>query len=63
MTKKNFIYVVSVVFTLLALMHALRLLNGWEAMIGGWEVPMGVSWGPIIVGAYLAWQGFSLSKK
>lgn len=63
MTKKNFIYVASVVFTVLAVLHVLRIVNGWEAVIGGWEVPMGVSWAAIIVGAYLAWQGFSLSRK
>ena len=63
MSQKNFALITSVVFGLIALLHLLRILNGWEAAINGGAVPMWASWVAVIVAAYLGIQGFKLSKK
>ncbi|MDO8617987.1 MAG: hypothetical protein Q7N87_03850 [Candidatus Uhrbacteria bacterium] len=63
MNMKMFHQVVGVIFGLIALMHLARVIYGWQALIGGWTVPMWVSWVAIVVGAYLAYQAFRLTKK
>lgn len=40
MNQKIFSTITLVIFSLIALLHALRLVYGWSAVIGGWEVPM-----------------------
>lgn len=62
MKQKTFNLVVGVIFLLIALLHVLRLLWGWEAAIGGWEVPMGLSWVALVVSGYLAYTAFRLGK-
>ena len=63
MKIKDYSSVTAVIFTLIAILHALRLYSGWAAEIGGWAVPLWVSWVAVIVAIYLAWQGWSFSKK
>ena len=63
MTKNNFGYVVSFVFLVVGVMHALRLLYGWEVQMGSLVMPMWASWAGVIVAFYLAYQGFQLFKK
>ena len=46
------------IFLIVALLHALRLLFGWQASIGGWIVPMWVSWVGIAVAGFLAYSAF-----
>ncbi|MBI3274065.1 MAG: hypothetical protein HYZ69_02880 [Candidatus Colwellbacteria bacterium] len=63
MNKKTYMTMVAGIFTVIGVVHALRLWFGWEVVIGGWMVPAWVSWVAIIVAFFLAWQGFSLSQK
>lgn len=62
MNQKSFSLTVGVIFLLIASLHALRLLLGWTAVIGGWTVPGWLSWLTLIVAGYLSYQGFKLSK-
>lgn len=39
MTQRMFNAVAGGIFFLVALLHALRLLLGWDAVIGSWAVP------------------------
>jgi len=63
LTAKTFTQVATVIFTAVALMHLLRLVNGWGANIGGWDVPMWVSILGLVVAGFLAYSGFMLFKK
>ena len=57
--KKPFTYIAVVVFTLVALLHLLRLVFGWEATIAGLTVPIWLSLlGTVIAGglAVLVWR-------
>ncbi len=56
---KPFTYIAVGVFALVALLHVLRLLFGWEATIAGLAVPLWVSLlGTVIAGglAVMVWR-------
>jgi len=46
----------------LTFLDLLRIMLGGTAVIGGWTVPMWASWIALIISAYLAYEGFRLSK-
>ena len=62
MKQKTFTLTVGVVFSIIATLHVLRLLFGWEAIIGGWNVPLWVSWLAIVLSSFLACAAFKLSR-
>ena len=62
MSKRNYLSVVSFIFLVIAVLHALRLLGSWEAVIGGTVIPIWVSWLAVIVAGILSWQGFLLLR-
>ena len=55
MTQRTFNTVSGTIFLLVATLHALRLLFGWHASIGGWIIPMWVSWAGVVVAGFLAY--------
>ncbi len=59
---KTYLKVSSGIFALIALLHLARVLFGWNAVIGGWAVPMWLSWVALIVAGYLAYSGYTLQK-
>ncbi|MBI2475644.1 MAG: hypothetical protein HYV67_00150 [Candidatus Taylorbacteria bacterium] len=63
MTHKNFSLVSGAIFLLIAILHALRIYNGWPAQIGAVEIPVSLSWVALVIAGYLAYQGLSLGKK
>ena len=62
MDRKTYFAVSGFIFAAIAVLHALRLFLGWEAMIGGWEVPVWVSWAALVVGGFLAWRAWQLKS-
>lgn len=46
------------IFALIAVLHLARLLYGWEAVIGGWTVPVWASVLGVIIAGWLAWSAF-----
>ena len=63
MTQRVFSLVTAVLFFLIALLHAVRLLRGWQVTIEGAVVPMWISWIGLAIAAYLAYQGFRLARR
>ena len=63
MNQKTYFTVVSVIFSLIAILHLMRIASGWEAEIGGWMVPMWLSWAVLILAGFLAYQGLKFSRK
>ena len=43
MNQRAFVLLTSSIFALIALLHALRLIYGWDVTIGEWTVPVWVS--------------------
>ena len=62
MTQRTYSLVTSVLFFLIAILHALRLLRGWQVTIGAVVVPLWVSWIGLVITVYLAYQGFRLAR-
>lgn len=53
--NKNFaLTVAGIVFTIVAIVHLLRLLFSWEILIGGYVIPMWFSILGLIIAAILA---------
>ena len=63
MDQKTFDIVAGAIFAALALVHVLRILMGWPAMIGGWNVPMWLSWIGLVVAGVLSYFGLSLAMR
>ena len=63
MNHKTFSLIAGVVFSVVALMHVVRIALGWQAVLAGWTVPMWVSWLGAVVPGFLAYQGLRLSRR
>ncbi len=62
MNQKTYSQLSGVIFIIIALLHLARILWSWNAQIGGWTVPLWISWVALVVAAYLGWQGFKHAK-
>lgn len=62
MNQKSFNLTVGLIFLVIAILHLLRIVFGWSAVIGGWEVPEWVSWAAFLVAGSMAYEGFRLGK-
>ena len=63
MSPKTFSLTAGVVFVLVAIGHALRVIFAAEWTMQGRAVPMWASWVAVVIAGYLAYEGFRLSKK
>ena len=63
MSRRAYLLTTAVIFSLIALLHLVRIVFGWSAVIGDWSVPMWLSWVGIIVAGALAYFGFSLARQ
>lgn len=58
MDKKTYCGVSAVLFTIVALAHLSRLINGWPVQVDDMEIPMLVSWIGMAGPGLLAVWGF-----
>lgn len=63
MALKNFLSYSTFIFAAIGILHLLRVLYEWPAYIGGWVVPMWISWLVVIVAVLLVWSGLKLRKR
>ena len=63
MSQRTFSLIVATLFFLIGGLHLLRLVYGWEAVIGGWVVPMWISWAALLMAGCLAYEGVRLGKR
>ena len=62
MERKRYPRFVSLVFTLIASGHALRLILGWQVLVSGVLIPMWISIVVILVAGCLAYYGYKYAK-
>ena len=62
MTKNHFIYIASVLFLIIGVVHIVRLLIGWQVQIAGFMVPMWIYWVEAFVFLYMSFLGFKIKK-
>jgi hypothetical protein len=55
--SNSYAAVSALIFTIVAIMHAVRLVNRWAVVIGPYKVSMSASWAGLIVAALLAVWG------
>jgi hypothetical protein len=63
MDQKTFTLVAGAIFAVVALLHILRILMGWPAVIDGWTVPMWVSWIAFVVAGGLSCFALNLAMR
>ncbi|HIG95921.1 TPA: hypothetical protein HA249_03460 [Candidatus Woesearchaeota archaeon] len=59
--KNNVLRLCTLIFVLVALVHLLRLILGWDMILGNWESPQWVSIIALIVASGLAWWTWTTS--
>lgn len=60
---KIYILITAIFFSIAAIIHLLRLINGWPAQIGTFEIPIAVSVFGLVLAGILSISGFNLYKK
>jgi uncharacterized membrane protein len=63
MSQTAYLKAAAFIFLVIAALHLLRLVLGWQAVFEGWIVPQWVSAVALAVVGYLAYEGFRLSKR
>ncbi len=63
MTQKKFSLLAGMIFSLVTILHGLRVIFGWEAIVGDLLVPIWISYFGFIVAGFLAYQCLKLSRK
>lgn len=62
MSLKVYLKTAGTIFLIIAVLHLLRLVLGWNAVLEGWSVPLWLSAVALVVAGYLAYEGFRLNK-
>jgi hypothetical protein len=62
MTQKSYNLVTGVLFIVIGSLHLLRSIVGWDAVVGGVEIPLWISWVVVVLAAYLAYYGIKACK-
>ena len=57
--SNSYAAVSALVFTIVAVMHLVRIIRRWSVVIGPYNVSMNVSWAGLVVAALLAIWGFT----
>lgn len=63
MPQRIYVAVSGLIFDLVFLLQLLRIIFGWRAEIGEFEVPMWISWVSLVVAGYLAVSAYLLLKR
>jgi hypothetical protein len=54
---RPYLSVTAVLFIIVALIHLVRAINGWDVIIGPYALPISVSWiGFVVTGGFAAWS-------
>ena len=61
MDKNTLLLVASAVFGIIGFLHLLRSILGWEAAIGGFNVPLYFSYIAVVVAGYLSFSMYKAS--
>ena len=61
MDKNKLLLVAAVIFGIVGFLHVLRLIFGWEAAIGNFNVPLYFSYIAIVVAFYLSFSMYKAS--
>lgn len=63
LSAKTFFQLTGVIFSVIGVLHLLRLFYGWSIVIVGWTVPLWFSAVGIVIAWYIAYNAWQLAKK
>ena len=63
MTLHTYLKLTKIIFFFVGLAHGLRLIFGWEIVLGGFTVPMWVSIFGLLIAWFIAFSAWTLLKK
>jgi hypothetical protein len=63
MNNRSYLVVSAIVFGLVAILHAIRVVNGWSLDLGPWAIPIWVSWCGVAGPAVLSVWAFRLAGR
>ncbi len=63
MSSRIYVTVTGTVFGFVAVIHLLRVVNGWAFVVGPWSIPMEVSWIGTFFPAVLCVWAFRLASR
>jgi len=63
MNARTYLMISGVIFGLVAILHLIRVINGWAFLVGSWSVPMWASWLGTAVPAVLCLWAFRLASR
>ncbi len=63
MSSRTYLVISGTVFGIVAVLHLLRVVNGWAVVVGSWSAPMWVSWLGTLVPAVLCVWAFRLASR
>lgn len=63
MSQKTALRIGAVLFGIIGFLHILRLVNKWDALIGGWNVPLWLSVVAVVVSIGLSYWYWKMSKQ
>ena len=63
MSEKTFLLAAATVFAVVGVLHVARIALGWTAVIGGWSVPLWMSWAAAAATFGLAVLGLRFYRK
>jgi hypothetical protein len=58
--ERNYMLVVGIVFTVVAVTHLYRIFTDGDLVVFGWMAPIWLSWLGVIIAAYLAYASFHM---
>jgi hypothetical protein len=63
MHTRSYVMVSASVFAVVALVHAIRLFEGWPAQLGPFAIPPAASWLAVAITASLSAAGFASLRR
>jgi len=63
MNTKIYLKLSGAIFGIITVLHLLRAVYGWNAMIGGLTIPLWASWLALAAAGCLAYSALSLYRK
>ena len=62
MNLKSFLFIITMIFSAVSLIHLVRIVLKTDIIIGSWAVPIWISVVVVIVGTIIACKSFKFSK-
>ena len=63
MSNKNYFKISGIIFAVVGVAHLLRVLLGWDVVIGGWSVPVWFSVIAVVILAFLSYTALKFAGK